>query len=83
MNDAGARASSDIRVLSPRIAPPPRFDPGSTARTAIRRPRAIPSSPKRSIKVDLPAPGGPEMPIRVARPQAGRIVSISCSACSR
>ncbi len=74
MNAAGARPSSAIRVLSPRIAPPPRFDPGSTASTAMRRPRAIPSSPKRSIKVDLPAPGGPEMPMRVAFPQAGRIV---------
>ena len=40
--------------------------PGSTASTAIRGPSAMPSSPKRSIKVDLPAPGGPEMPIRVA-----------------
>ena len=76
MKASGARPSSAIRVLSPRIAPPPRFEPGSIASTAIRRPRAMPSSPKRSINVDLPAPGGPEMPRRVAPPQTGRIVSI-------
>ena len=68
MKAAGARDSSAIRVLSPRIAPPPRFDDGSTASTAIRRPSPMPARPKRSIKVDLPAPGGPEMPIRIAPP---------------
>ena len=44
-----ACASSAIRVLSPRIAPPPRFDEGSMASTAICRPSAMPSRPKRSI----------------------------------
>jgi hypothetical protein len=65
------------------MAPPPRFDPGSTASTAMRCPRAMPSSPKRSINVDLPAPGGPEIPILVAPPAPGRIASISCSAARR
>ena len=69
---SGARASSAMRVLSPRIAPPPRFEAGSTASTAIRRPSAMPSRPKRSIKVDLPAPGGPEMPMRTALPGFGQ-----------
>ena len=35
INAAGDRASSVMRVLSPRMAPPPRFDAGSTASTAI------------------------------------------------
>ena len=80
---SGARASSAMRVLSPRIAPPPRFEAGSTASTAIRRPSAMPARPKRSIKVDLPAPGGPEMPMRTALPVSGSSASISLSASSR
>ena len=83
MNAADERANSVIRVLSPRIAPAPRFEAGSTASTAIRRPRAIPSSPKRSMKVDLPAPGGPEMPMRTAPPVCGSSASTSRSASSR
>ena len=38
MKAPGARDSSVIRVLSPRIAPPPRFEAGSTASTAMRVP---------------------------------------------
>src|SRR3972149_3232822 len=68
---AGARASSAMRVLSPRIAPPPRRDDGSTASTARRRPAPLQSRPKGSMKVDLPTPGargGPQPP----RPRPGR-----------
>ena len=66
MKARGDRPSSAMRVLSARMAPPRRFEAGSTASTAIRRPRAMPARPKRSIKVDFPAPGGPEMPMRIA-----------------
>src|SRR6516162_494752 len=83
MKAPGAFASSVMRVLSPRMAPPPRFEAGSTASTAIRRPSAMPSRPKRSIKVDLPAPGGPEMPMRTAPPVCGSSNSTSRSASSR
>ena len=34
-------------------------------------PRAISRRPKRSMKVDLPTPGGPEMPMRMAPPVCG------------
>src|SRR5262249_20783463 len=82
-NAPAVRASSDILVLSPRIAPPPRFEAGSTASTAIRRPSAMPARPKRSMKVDLPAPGGPEMPMRTAQPVCGSSASTSRSASAR
>ena len=83
MKASGARANSAMRVLSPRIAPPPRFEAGSTASTAMRRPSAMPARPNRSMKVDLPAPGGPEMPMRTALPVSGSSASIIRSASPR
>ena len=53
-----------ILVLSPMMEPPLRCELGSTASTASRWPRETSSPPKASISVDLPVPGGPEMPIR-------------------
>ena len=67
-NAAGSRASSSIRVLSPRIEPPERELVGSTASTATRWPGAVRWRPKASMKVDLPTPGGPLMPRRTAPP---------------
>lgn len=69
-----------MRVLSPRIEPPVRVDDGSTARTATRKPSEVSSVPNASMKVDLPTPGTPLMPIRRARPLCGRSsVSNSCA----
>ena len=83
MNACGSRASSSMRVLSPRIEPPDRLLDGSTASTATRWPAAVRWSPNDSMKVDLPTPGGPLMPRRTLPPVAGRTEAISSSACSR
>src|SRR3546814_1479638 len=60
-----------MRVLSPRIEPPLRFDDGSTARIAMRWPRSITCRPNASMKVDLPTPGTPLMPRRPDLPVCG------------
>ena len=51
-------------VLSPKIDPPDSVEEGSTERTATRSPASVKTSPNASIKVLLPAPGGPERPMR-------------------
>ena len=61
-----------MRVLSPRIEPPVRVEDGSTASTATRWPLAVRWLPSTSMVVDLPTPGTPVMPTRVARPVKGR-----------
>jgi hypothetical protein len=72
--------SSSMRVLSPRIEPPCTLDEGSTASTAMRWPRAIRNMPSASMKVDLPTPGTPEMPMRSERPLCGsRAPSSACA----
>ena len=68
MKAFSSAASFAIRVLSPRIDPPDRRDVGSTASTATFLPRSVSSVPKLSIKVDLPTPGTPVMPMRCAPP---------------
>ena len=70
MNTPALRASSAIRVLSPRIEPPVREEVGSTASTHTRLPASTKRRPSCSISVDLPAPGGPVIPILVAGPDA-------------
>mgnify|MGYP000456671995 CR=1 FL=1 len=60
--------SSSMRVLSPRILPPESCEEGSTANTATLWPRLSRYMPKASIKVDLPTPGTPVMPIRILLP---------------
>ena len=82
MNASGAWASACMRVLSPRIEPPLRWLEGSTASTAILWPCAITCRPKASMKVDLPAPGVPEMPSRIAWPVLGSRRASRLSACS-
>ena len=71
MKAACRRDSSSMRVLSPRIEPPPRLDDGSIASTASERPRSSSDRPKRSMKVDLPTPGTPVMPSRTDLPVCG------------
>jgi hypothetical protein len=71
MKAAGFCDSSSMRVLSPRMEPPVTDDDGSTASTATRRPCSMRYSPSASMKVDLPTPGTPEMPTRIAPPVCG------------
>ena len=74
--------SSSMRVLSPRMEPPETEEDGSTASTASFMPRSISQTPSASMKVDLPAPGTPEMPMRIALPVRGsRAVSTCCARC--
>src|SRR5499426_353964 len=56
------------RTRPPRIAPPVTGLEGSTATTPIRRPRRKSSPSNALIRVDLPVPGTPVMPITCARP---------------
>ena len=83
MKARSLRDSSSMRVLSPRIEPPPRFDEGSIASTASERPFSMSESPKRSMKVDLPTPGTPVMPSRTDFPECGNTSASSASARSR
>ncbi len=61
-----------MRIRSPRIAPPENGDDGSMASTATRSlpsiPRVRACSMSRSVRVDLPAPGAPVIPIVYACP---------------
>ena len=82
-NASGERASCSMRVLSPRIEPPLRWLDGSTASTATRCPEPITCIPRASMKVDLPAPGDPEMPMRTAPPVCGSSAASSSSASPR
>ncbi len=75
MKASGWRESSLMRVLSPRIDPPVRELDGSTASTATRCPSPTRCRPNASMKVDLPTPGAPLMPMRTARPASGRTAS--------
>ena len=61
--------SSCIRVLSPRIEPRERSEEGSIARTASFFFCLQSITPRASIKVDLPAPGTPVIPTRMALPE--------------
>ena len=72
-----------MRVLSPRIEPPLRALDGSTASTATRWPASTRCRPSASMNVDLPTPGAPLMPTRIAPPVAGSSSSSSASASSR
>ena len=56
--------SLGIRVLSPSMDPPLITELGSTVSTATELPQWIMCPPSVSMNVDLPAPGGPVMPIR-------------------
>ena len=80
MKARGSAASFSMRVLSPRIEPPPRADEGSIASTATLWPAWVRKQPKASIKLDLPTPGGPEKPSRMAWPVCGITASSSASA---
>jgi len=56
---------------------------GSTASTAIFRPRSINCIPKLSINVDFPTPGVPERPILIACPEWLAKAASKSPACSR
>ena len=71
---AGKLLRVGMRVLSPRMAPPDDLEEGSIANTATLWPSLTISQPKASMRLDLPAPGGPEMPIRKASPGGGDVV---------
>ena len=73
-------ANFGILVLSARIEPPLRELEGSTATTATRWPTAVSFVPIASIKVDLPTPGIPVIPIRSALPVWGNSTSSSAAA---
>ena len=83
IDPSSKRDSSSMRVLSPRIEPPPRLDDGSMASTASERPCSRRDSPKRSMKVDLPTPGTPVMPSRTDLPARGSRAPSNASARSR
>src|SRR5262249_57963320 len=65
-NALASLARRGMRVLSAKIEPPLRADDGSTARTATWWPWAVRNVPSTSMVVDLPTPGAPVMPTRVA-----------------
>ncbi len=69
-----------MRVLSPRIEPPVRDDDGSTASTATLWPAATRLDPSVSMVVDLPTPGTPVMPTRIAVPVKGSSFCTNCRA---
>jgi len=46
--------------------PPERAEDGSTASTATFFPSPVSIRPKDSMKVDLPTPGVPDRPMRIA-----------------
>jgi len=72
--------SNSMRVLSPRMEPPDTDDDGSTASTASFLPCSINQTPRASMKVDLPAPGTPEMPMRMVLPVFGNSAFSTCCA---
>ena len=80
MKAFSSRARSAMRVLSPRIEPPVSAEEGSMESTATRRSRATRCLPSASMKVDLPTPGAPEMPMRMAPPACGARRSSSAPA---
>ena len=55
-----------IRVLSPKIDPPVKFEEGSIASTPNLKFLLTIYEPNDSINVDLPTPGGPEKPTLMA-----------------
>lgn len=63
-----------MRVLSPRMAPPLACELGSIASTATRSPSSTRAQPRVSMSDDLPAPGGPLIPMRSgAAPRGSRL----------
>ena len=65
-----------MRSLSPRMDPPDTDEEGSTGSTATLLPLSKATRPRDSIRVDLPAPGGPQTPSR----KELRSLSLPCRA---
>ena len=77
MKAAGWAASQGMRVLSPRMLPPPRWLLGSTASTASFSPFASTKwRPRASMNVLLPTPGTPVMPTRRLRAGVGHTLQV-------
>src|SRR5688500_4824105 len=72
-------ATDSIRIRSPSSAPPEKGLVASTATTATVCPRCRQACTSRSARVDFPAPGGPVIPTRWARPSRGCTAESSCS----
>ena len=83
MKALGSRARRAIRVLSPKMEPPVRVEDGSTASTATLCPAAVRLAPRASMVVDLPTPGTPVMPTRIAVPVCGSTASMRPRAAAR
>ena len=84
MNAMSLDARKFIRVLSPRMLPPPFGLVGSTERTATRCPKSVTIwRPRASMRVLLPAPGTPVIPIRTESFSGKRQFSATWSAKSR
>jgi hypothetical protein len=81
MNTPSSPESSCMRTRSPNSAPPENGLVGSTATTATVSPRARYSFAICVTSVLLPAPGGPVMPNRNARPVRPKHASSSADAC--
>ena len=79
INTCSSRLRYSILVLSPNIDPPLMEELGSTAKTANLFPSCTINCPIDSIKVDLPTPGGPEIPILILDPSAVRMLSSNFS----
>src|SRR5579883_984560 len=71
MNTPGSVAWRDMRMRSPRIAPPENGEVGSTATTPTLCPCLRKRSISASTSVDFPAPGLPVTPSTNARPVDG------------
>ena len=85
MNTSGSVAWPCIRIRSPSSAPPENGEDGSTASTPTRLPCSRYRVTRAEVDVDLPAPGGPVMPMTCARPVSGasaRATSRSCGLAS-
>src|ERR1051325_5561554 len=79
MYTPGSSATVSIRIRSPSRAPPEKGLVGSTARTPTVSPRRRHDCTSCWTRVDLPAPGGPVMPIRRACPRREWSVARSSS----
>ena len=82
MKTSGLAEMLSMRVLSPKIEPPLRSELGSMASTASLWRSEVTMLPIASMKVDLPAPGTPVMPMRTDRPAWGRQRSMISCACA-
>ena len=80
VSESGDDHAKMFRVACALAEPPVRAEDGSTASTATLWPCSIRNMPSASIVVDLPTPGEPVMPTRMALPVCGSSVCTSSRA---